>query len=75
MEALHRLQRVLRREIEDSASLEGFLDLVAKEAVLKQDHLGMNDAISEGRAWCEAPGEGYRTKLYFELYPSPAALR
>jgi hypothetical protein len=67
--------RVLRREIEDSASLEGFPDLVAKEAVLKQDHLGMNDVISEGRAWCEAPGEGYRTKLCFAWYPSSSASR
>jgi hypothetical protein len=35
----------------------------------------MNDAISKGRAWCEAPGEGYRTKLCIEWYPSPAASR
>jgi hypothetical protein len=29
----------------------------------------------EGRGWCEAPGEGYRTKLFFVWYPSPAASR
>ena len=29
----------------------------------------------EGRGWCEAPGEGYQTKLFFMWYPSPAASR
>jgi hypothetical protein len=48
MEALVHLERVLRREIEDSVSLEGFLDLVAKEAVLKQDRDGVNEAIAWG---------------------------
>ena len=48
MEALHHLQRVFRREIEDSACLAGFLDLVAKEAVLKQDRVAVNEAISWG---------------------------
>jgi hypothetical protein len=48
MEALNHLQRVLRREIEDSASLEGFLDLVAKEALLKKDRAGVDEAIAWG---------------------------
>jgi hypothetical protein len=48
MDALNHLQRVLRREIEDVASLAGFLDLVAKEAVLKQDRAGVDEAISWG---------------------------
>jgi len=48
MEALHHLQRVLRREIEGSASLAGFQDLVAKEAILKQDRVGVNEGISWG---------------------------
>jgi hypothetical protein len=48
MDAMVHLQRVLRREIEDSASLSGFLDLVANEAVLKQDRAGVNEAIAWG---------------------------
>ena len=28
-----------------------------------------------GRGWPEGPGEGYRTKLFFMWYPSPAASR
>jgi hypothetical protein len=48
MEALDHLRRVLRREIEDSASLAGFLDLVAKEAVLKKDRAGVDEAIAWG---------------------------
>jgi hypothetical protein len=47
-EALDHLQRVLRREIEDSISLSAFLDLVAKEAVLKQDRDGVKEAIAWG---------------------------
>jgi hypothetical protein len=50
MDALNHLQRVLRRETEDNASLAGFLDLVAKEAVLKQDRDGVNDAMAWGLA-------------------------
>ena len=50
MEALDHLRRVLRREIEDSASLAGYLDLVAKEAVLKKDRDGVNEAIAWGVA-------------------------
>jgi hypothetical protein len=49
-DALKHLQRVLRRELDDSASLEGFLDLVAKEAVLKKDHAGVNEALAWGLA-------------------------
>jgi hypothetical protein len=48
VEALHHLQKVFRREIEDNTCLAGFLDLVAKEAVLKHDHVGVNEAISWG---------------------------
>jgi len=48
MDAMVHLQRGLRREIEYSTSLSGFLDLVAKEAVLKQDRAGVNEAIAWG---------------------------
>jgi len=45
---LNHLQRVLRREIEDTASMDGFLNLVAKEAVLKKDPAGVNEATAWG---------------------------
>jgi hypothetical protein len=46
--ALSHLERVLRREVADSACLEGFLDLVAKEAVLRQDREGLSEALAWG---------------------------
>ena len=50
MEALNHLQRVLSRQTVDSSCLEGFLDLVAKEAVLKRDSEGVNEAMAWGLA-------------------------
>jgi hypothetical protein len=32
------------------------------------------DPSPNGRGWCEAPGEGYRMKLFSRWYPSPGPL-
>ena len=50
MEALDHLQRVLSRQSVDNECLDGYLDLVAKEAVLKKDRKGMDEAIEWGLA-------------------------
>jgi hypothetical protein len=48
MDALDHLQRVLSRQLVDSGCLEGYLELVAKEAVLKRDRKGMDEAVAWG---------------------------
>ena len=50
MDALDHLQRVLNGQTTDSGCLNGFLELVAKEAVLRQDRQGMDEAIAWGLA-------------------------
>ena len=56
--ALSHLERVLRREIVDDACLEGFFDLVAKEAVLRQDRAGLNEAMAWGLNLLNAESSG-----------------
>ncbi|HET9132552.1 MAG TPA: hypothetical protein VFO86_16480, partial [Terriglobia bacterium] len=48
MDALEHLQRVLSRQSVDNDYLDGYLELVAKEAVLKRDVKGMDGAITWG---------------------------
>jgi len=52
-DALNHLQRVLRRETVDLECMNGFLELVAKEAVLTQDRDGMEAALAWGLAQLE----------------------
>lgn len=49
-DALTHLHRVLRRETVDLECMNGFLELVAKEAVLKQDHQALDEALTWGLA-------------------------
>ena len=46
--AMSHLQRVLSRESVDGPCLDGYLDLVVKEAVLKRDRKGMDEATAWG---------------------------